>query len=74
LGLELMRNMRVSDFKPTALSPYVDDGGDVPLLILVEVEGGSEKIKKKIEILKSIVDNKAIFNVLNDESEYWWTA
>lgn len=73
LGLELMRNMRVSDFKPTALSPYVIDGGDVPLLILVEVEDSEKVVEKKIDLLKSIVDDRADFNVLDDESEYWWT-
>ena len=75
LGLELILVLRVTGFEPKTLSPYVADNGDVPLLILVKMKESRKEIKKKIELLESLVggvSENANVAIINDESDYWW--
>lgn len=72
-GLALMKKMREEGFCPETLAPYVMDGGDVPLLILVDVEGSRHMINKKVKFLEALMGEDAWrVKVLKDESEYWW--
>lgn len=81
LGLELMGKIRESGFEPYAESPYVNDcmdenwyalglgeDGDVPLLIIVEIED-DDKFKSNVELIRSIVKEKAFVGILGDEEE-----
>lgn len=66
LGLQLMAEMRKAGFEPETISPYLIEGsGDVPLLIVLELEGN--EIKKNIEVLSSIVNDKASLDILSPE-------
>lgn len=55
LGLGLLKQMREAGFKPSTEAPYISDGGDVPLVITVTMEDSPYKIKKNVELLKSMV-------------------
>jgi hypothetical protein len=77
LGLSLIGKIREASFDPRTLSPYVTDGGDVPLLILVEVEGSESEVENKIKLLNSIVRDDSdkgvkLISVCEDESDFWW--
>jgi hypothetical protein len=83
LGLDLILVLRTAGFKPEALSPYVADGGDVPLLILVKMKESRNELKKKIELLESLVGGvsekanlvEGVYisvTIIDDESGYWW--
>lgn len=75
LGLQLMAEMRKAGFEPETISPYLIEGsgdvpllivsGDVPLLIVLELEGN--EIKKNIEVLSSIVNDKASLDIVSPE-------
>lgn len=65
LGLQLMAEMRKAGFEPKTISPYLMEGGDVPLLIVLELEGN--EIKKNIEVLSSIVNDKASLDIVSPE-------
>jgi len=75
-GLEMMRKIREAGFNPTTEAPYLMDGsllgegGDVPLLIIVALEGSPSDLLKNVELLKSITAISLpawAFNALNED-------
>lgn len=81
LGLGLIARMREAGFKPSTESPYVSDSmdedwyslglgedGDVPLLIVVELDD-NDKLKSNIELLESMVGEKASVDVLGEDDD-----
>jgi hypothetical protein len=67
LGLELLKKMRSAGFKPSTEAPYISDGGDVPLVITVEMEDSPYRIKKNVELLSSIVGDDVSVYVMTEK-------
>lgn len=67
-GLDLLKKLREAGFSPEDLSPYIQDGGDVPMLIRIKLEGGRNEVKKNLNLLETIVGESS-FQVL-DQKEY----
>lgn len=67
LGLELLKKMREAGFKPSTEAPYISDGGDVPLVITVEMEESPYRLNKNVELLSSIVGDDVTVHVYTEK-------
>lgn len=67
LGLGLLKKIREAGFKPSTEAPYISDGGDVPLVITVEMEVSPYKLKKNVELLESIVGEDLSVDVFAED-------